>query len=327
MTTARITHSVNEAADCLREGGVVAIPTETVYGLAGDARNETAIQKIFAIKGRPANHPLIVHFATAEEAFEWTVEINESARKLAKAFWPGPLSLVLRKQKWVSDSLTAGQATVAVRVPAHPIAHQLLVEFRGALAAPSANRFTKVSPTSTAHVMHDLSDRLELILEGGNCEIGIESTIIDCSQPDPVLLRPGYVTVEELEAVLGKPIFFKNSAGTLSPGQHAIHYAPEADLFLVNNSDIANVARKFSATGKQVLVISSQPMSPSIPAAHWLIPADPKEFARRIYGLLREADAAKFDVVLTQFPSAQGIGLALADRLRRAAKPLPETIL
>jgi L-threonylcarbamoyladenylate synthase len=324
MTTARITHSVNEAADCLRLGGVVAIPTETVYGLAGDALNETAIQKIFAIKGRPTNHPLIVHFATAEKAFEWAAEVNDSARTLAKAFWPGPLSLVLRKQSWVSDSLTAGQATVAVRVPAHPVAHQLLVEFQGALAAPSANRFTKISPTSTAHVMHDLGDRLELILEGGNCEIGIESTIIDCSQPDPVLLRPGYVTVEELEAVLGKPILFKNAAGTLSPGQHAIHYAPEADLFLLKDHEIADVARRLSAGGKQVLVISSQPILPSVPVVHWMIPADPKEYARRIYGLLREADAGGFDVILTPMPDTHGIGLALADRLRRAAKSLHE---
>jgi L-threonylcarbamoyladenylate synthase len=324
MNETRITRSVIEASDCLRKGSVVAIPTETVYGLAGDARNETAIQKIFAIKGRPTNHPLIVHFATAKEAFEWAVEVNDSARKLAEAFWPGPLSLVLRKQPWVSDSLTAGQATVAVRVPAHAVAHQLLVEFRGALAAPSANRFTKVSPTSTAHVMHDLGDRLELILEGGNCEIGIESTIIDCSQPDPVLLRPGYITVEELEAVLGKPIFFKNAAGTLSPGQHAIHYAPEADLFLVKDSEIADMARKLSADGKQVLVISSQPISPSIPAVHWMIPADPKEYARRIYGLMREADASRFDVILTPMPDTQGIGLALADRLRRAAKSFHE---
>ncbi len=324
MNGAQITRSVAEAAVYLRAGNVVAIPTETVYGLAGDAQNELAIQKIFEIKGRPANHPLIVHFATTEEAFGWGVEIKESARMLAKAFWPGPLSLVLRKQSWVSDLLTAGQPTVAVRVPSHPVAHQLLVEFQGALAAPSANRFTKVSPTSTRHVIHDLGDRLELILEGGPCEVGIESTIIDCSQPEPVLLRPGYVTIEEMESVLQKPLLFQNAAGTLSPGQHAIHYAPEADLFLVSENEIADVATKFSALGKQVLVISSNPISSTAAAAHWEIPEDPKEFARRIYGMLREADAAQFDVVLTTMPVNHGVGMALADRLRRAAKSLPE---
>lgn len=317
----QITTSVAEAATALQAGQAVAIPTETVYGLAGDATNEQALAAIFNIKGRPRNHPLIVHCVDAASAFRLARDVPQVARDLAARFWPGPLTLVLDKQPQVSTTVTAGQDTVAVRVPSHPLTLQLLEQFPAGLAAPSANRYTKVSPTTAQHVARDLGERVALILDGGPCEIGIESTIVDCTQDPPVLLRAGYVTVEEIEALLGYPLMMRNAAGTLSPGQQAIHYAPEAQVFLTELDDLQRTVDRLTAAERSLLVIS--PVAPIVRnelVTWWRIPEDHAEFARRIYGCLREADAVGFPRVLIVRPESTGIGRAIIDRLEKAAK-------
>ena len=190
---------VRRAAQILRAGGLVAFPTETVYGLGADASSEKAVARLYEVKRRPADHPVIVHFGSADQAFEWASEVPEGARALAKKFWPGPLTLVLKRSKVARDFVTGGQRTVGLRVPSHPVAQQLLREFSGAIAAPSANRFGMVSPTTSAHVREDLGKDVELVLEGGASEVGIESTIVDLSSGYAVLLRPGHVRTDELE--------------------------------------------------------------------------------------------------------------------------------
>jgi L-threonylcarbamoyladenylate synthase len=321
MNAPRITTSIAEAVDALRDGQVVAIPTETVYGLAADATNEAALGQIYELKGRPRHHPLIVHFASMDLAWESGREISDVARRLARRFWPGPLTLIVRKQPWIPPIITANQDSLALRVPSHPVAQELLQNFPRGLAAPSANRFTKVSPTTARHVAQDLAGRLGLILDGGACEIGIESTILDCTQVPPVLLRPGYVTVEELEDLLGTRLMFRNAAGTLSPGQHAVHYAPDADVYLATQENLEQQISLVSREASGVLVIAPEAPLVASPITWWAIPADHAEFAKRIYGYLREADGAGFKTVVIATPNEQGIGRAIIDRLVKAAKP------
>lgn len=320
MTRPRITRSIEEVIAALRDGQVVAIPTETVYGLAADATNECALELIYEVKGRPRRNPLIVHFASKELAWKAGSEIPDTARRLANRFWPGPLTLIIRKQAAVSPIITAGQETVAVRVPSHPVALELLKFFPRGLAAPSANRYTKVSPTTAEHVVKDLEGRLDLVLDGGACAIGIESTIVDCTQPQPVLLRPGYITVEELEQTLGIPVMFRNVGGTLSPGQHAVHYAPDAKVHLSEPDKIDHLIAGLRDRGEAPLVISAQTPHLGTSVTWWQIPDDPAEFARRIYGYLREADAVGFKTVVIATPNQDGIGRAILDRLEKAAQ-------
>ncbi|MGA7985694.1 MAG: L-threonylcarbamoyladenylate synthase, partial [Burkholderiales bacterium] len=196
---------LRRAAEILRAGGLVAFPTETVYGLGADASSEAALNRLYALKRRPADHPVIVHFASAEDAFTWAREVPEAARRLAARFWPGPLTLILRRAQHAGDFVTGGQDTIGLRVPSHPVAHALLREFGGAIAAPSANRFGRVSPTRAEHVRADLGRDVELVLDGGDSEVGIESTIVDLSRGRAVLLRPGAISAAALEAALGAP--------------------------------------------------------------------------------------------------------------------------
>ena len=197
---------IAQASGVLKAGGLVAFPTETVYGLGADASNAQAVARIFAVKGRPRNHPLIVHLASADDLATWAVDVSEDARQLARAFWPGPLTLILKRAESVLDAVTGEQDTVAVRVPSHPKALALLEAFGGGIAAPSANKFGRISPTTPDHVRLDLGQEVDLVLDGGACEIGIESTIVDCSGERPRLLRPGKITATEIEALLGEPL-------------------------------------------------------------------------------------------------------------------------
>src|SRR6056297_3493256 len=223
--------AIAAAARLLREGGVVAIPTETVYGLGAAAMNPAAVRRVFAIKGRPASHPLIVHLDSAEALPEWAREIPDAAWVLAEHFWPGPLTLVLPRQPQVPDDVTGGQDSVALRVPAQPVARELIAA-AGALAAPSANRFGRVSPTTAAHVLAELGDDVDMILDAGPCRVGLESTILSLIGDAPALLRPGGVTVAELEAVLGRPVA-PPPQDLRAPGRLASHYAPATPLELV----------------------------------------------------------------------------------------------
>ncbi|MFO0903484.1 MAG: L-threonylcarbamoyladenylate synthase [Pirellulales bacterium] len=312
-----------KAAALLHAGRLVAFPTETVYGLGADAANPTAVARIFQAKGRPADHPLIVHLADAQQLDDWARDIPDYARRLAAAFWPGPLTLILPRQPHVSDVVTGGLDTVGLRVPSHPVAHALLVAFGGGIAAPSANRFGRVSPTRAQHVLDELRGAVEMILDGGPCSVGVESTIVDATGPAPVVLRPGGVTREAIERVLGIACGEPTEASPRAPGRLKSHYAPEATVELVPRGGLAKHAAVELAAGRRVAVLA--PSAADLPVDERLLfirlPADVEAQARELYLALREVDRARCDVALVELPDEKGLGTAVADRLRKAAAP------
>ncbi|MCX7164998.1 MAG: L-threonylcarbamoyladenylate synthase [Rhodocyclales bacterium] len=322
-------NDVARAAGLLRAGELVAFPTETVYGLGADASNPLAIAKIFAAKGRPADHPLIVHLPDASHLERWAVDIPEAARELAAAFWPGPLTLILKRHPSVLDAVTGGQDTVGLRVPNHPLALQLLREFDGTnggangggLAAPSANRFGHVSPTTAAHVSEELGDAVALILDGGPCAVGIESTILDLSGGEPRILRPGMLDATVIGAVLGRvPAFGGDQDAPRVSGSLEAHYAPRTPLQLVATAELATTARKALVAGQRIAVLAAQPLIPEHQNLVWRrASAKPAQFAHDLYARLRELDALRCDLILVAAPPADEVWRAVADRLRRAA--------
>ena len=318
--------AIRRAADVLRRGGLVAMPTETVYGLAAAAESAAAVRAMFAAKGRPADHPVIVHLAEAAQVDDFAAEVPAAARKLAAAFWPGPLTLVLRRGERVSDLVTGGLATVGLRVPAHPAAQALLREFGGPLAAPSANRFGRVSPTTAEHVLADLAGRVDLILDAGACEIGLESTIVDCSGADGVsVLRPGAITAEQIAAAVQSPLAAPAAAPRVS-GSLPSHYAPRARVEIVAIDGLLARAELLAAGGEKVALLTTErlPNSPAAAAGKIVllpIPSDETAWARNLYAQLRQVDELGCDVALATLPTSAGLGAAIADRLRRAAGP------
>ena len=311
--------SLNEiirAAAILRSGGLVAFPTETVYGLGADASNAQALARLYAAKRRPADHPVIVHFDGAERAFTWARDVPESARTLARRFWPGPLTLILKRSELARDFITGGQDNVGVRVPAHPVAHELLVAFGGGIAAPSANRFGFVSPTTAAHVRADLGGDVDLVLEGGPSEVGIESTIVDLSGAKPVLLRPGKITAAEIEAALGQAVAEKSRDAPRHSGGLERHYAPRTPARLVPGYQLD---REIARLKDKVAVLAFS--RPDERVDYWLrMPRDPAAYAQRLYAALRELDAAQCEAILIEAPSPAPEWGAVLDRLRRACE-------
>jgi L-threonylcarbamoyladenylate synthase len=319
--------AIDRAVAVLRSGGLVAFPTETVYGLGADAENIDAVARVFAVKGRPPTHPLILHIASADVLHEWVAEVPDAARILAARFWPGPLTVVLRRSPRVPLAVTGGLETIAVRVPAHPTALALLGAFRGGLAAPSANRFGSVSPTSALHVKADLGNDVDLVLDGGPCGVGVESTIVDLTGSAPVVLRPGGVSREDLEDALGIPIATIAGATPVRvPGSHPSHYAPRAEVRIADRSGMTREAEAGLAQGRRVgLLLPFGPFGEAAPTLEGLtvlrVPQAATDFARTLYGLLREFDEQGCDLVIVSLPDEAGIGAAIADRLRRAASP------
>lgn len=310
---------IAEAVRILRAGGLVAFPTETVYGLGADASKRKAVKRIFEAKGRPANHPLIVHLAGAGELDRWARDIPESARQLAERFWPGPLTLVLKRAAKVLDVVTGGQDTVGLRVPAHPVAQALLRAFGGGIAAPSANRFGRVSATTAQHVREELGDRLDLILDGGACAVGIESTILDLSTGAPVLLRPGRITVDELTVFLHVPVARANTGSPRAPGGLAAHYAPQLPLRLVSRPMLDAMVREEAARGP-VAVLARHPRPPSSTATVWVsAPLDVESYAHHLYAALRQLDRSSCASILVEAPPETVDWSAVRDRLGRAA--------
>lgn len=302
---------IAEAARLLRDGRLVAFPTETVYGLGADARNDHAVARVFAAKGRPAFNPLIAHVADAEAA-RALVHWSDEAEALASRFWPGPLTLVLRLRKaaGISALATAGLETLALRVPAHPVARALLHAFGGPVAAPSANPSGRVSPTTAAHVRAGLPGRIDAVLDGGRCDVGIESTIIGLAGREPVLLRPGGCDVEALEAALGRPLAMP-SGDVTAPGQLASHYAPGAPVRLRARSK--RPGERFLGFG------------PTPEADLNLSPAgDLVEAAANLFAMLHEIDDGGSPIAVAPIPQ-RGLGRAINDRLGRAAAPRDET--
>ncbi|GCE00846.1 L-threonylcarbamoyladenylate synthase [Embleya hyalina] len=316
---------IEKAAGVLRGGGLVAIPTETVYGLGADAEDPAAIARIFRVKGRPPSHPLIVHIGGAEQLDEWVEDVPRAARLLAEHFWPGPLTLVLRRGPRVPLEATGGLETVAVRVPDHPVALALLSAFGGGVTAPSANRFGAVSPTTADHVRAELGDAVDFVLDGGPCEVGVESTIVDVTGDAPSILRPGGVTREDLEAVLGCPLAVPSTSRVRVPGRHPSHYAPRARVVLVEPEKVVSEAEPAQELGHRVGVLLPAAFAGAEVKAHAVVtvPDSMAAYARGLYGFLRELDRQGCDLIVASLPVEEGLGLAIANRLRRAAGPRP----
>jgi len=326
------------AVATLRAGGVVAFPTETVYGLGADATRPEALERVYALKGRPRSHPLIVHLPDANAARAWAIAWPEGALRLAASFWPGPLTLVLPRSSIAPDAVTGGQDTVALRVPSHPVARALLRAFGGAIAAPSANRYGHVSPTRAAHVREEFGDTVPVVLDGGDCEVGLESTIVACLGGRLVLLRPGAITPGALrEAADGLPLIVGPAgpdadtanatapepapALPRTPGSTPAHYAPRTPLSLVEGVHIAAGARARAASGLRVGVLARRAAPAGLPPAiHWLAAApDAARFGHDLYAQLRDLDRLGLHHLLVEHVPAGEAWDAARDRLARAA--------
>lgn len=308
---------VLDAAAVLERGGLVAFPTETVYGLGADAADPVAVARIFEVKGRPADHPLIVHVCGTEEMDRWAESVPASARRLAEVLWPGPLTVIMRRADHVPAVVAGGWPTIALRAPAHPLAQALLEAFGRGVAAPSANRFGRVSPTTADDVRADLGADVDLILDGGPCRVGIESTIVDCTADEVAVLRPGGIPLELLEDVLGVPVAVRAAGGPAAPGTLDAHYSPRARVVVAATVDEA-LDRAASAPGRVGLLLPSPADVPST-VALLVADDDPAGYARVLYARLRQADHLGLDVLVAVGPAEDGVGVAVADRLRRAA--------
>ncbi|MBP9726827.1 MAG: threonylcarbamoyl-AMP synthase [Gammaproteobacteria bacterium] len=333
---------IDQAADCLKKGGLVAMPTETVYGLAADASNDAAVRKIFAAKGRPADHPLIVHIASIKELPHWAIEIPDYAFKLAEQYWPGPMTLILKKQAHVLDSVTGRQNTVGIRIPQHTVAQQLLKAFGGGLAAPSANRFGQISPTSAAHVQKHLGDVVDIILDGGNCGIGIESTIIDCSGDSPRILRPGMITETMLKDTIGlgaslrwHDTLDKTPESPRVSGELPSHYAPQTLTRLLDAKTIDNILTNTET--KNIVILSSRKpiihhiklydsrvphrspyIDPNI--CSWIVmPTEPYAYAHHLYQQLHFADSLHCQEILIEHVPDAPEWIGILDRITKAS--------
>lgn len=305
---------------------MVAFPTETVYGLGADASNPAAVAKIFAAKGRPQDHPLIVHLGSIGLLPLWAGEIPASAHKLAAAFWPGPLTLILKRAAGVPDCVTGGQDTVGLRIPGHPVALELLKAFAGeeggrrfsGVAAPSANKFGRISPTTAKHVRAELGDAVDWVLDGGECAVGIESTIVDLSRGRAVLLRPGQITPAQIAAVLGAEVESPDAAAPRAPGALDSHYAPRAPLHLVPAAELA--AKLASLRGKKLAVLARAEAPAGLKDVSWqTAPRAVAGYAHELYASLRRLDDLGCDLILVEAPPAAPEWQGVNDRLRRAS--------
>lgn len=325
---------LKEASAVIRSGGLVAFPTETVYGLGGDAANPEASRKIYAAKGRPSDNPLIVHIADFSQLRNIVAEVPQEAEKLAEAFWPGPLTMILCKNEVIPYETTGGLDTVAIRMPSHPVARAFLQDSGCMIAAPSANTSGRPSPTTAQHVWEDLHGKIEILLDGGPVGIGIESTIVDLSEERPMILRPGFITQEMLSAVLGDVgvdpgLVSENSKQPpKAPGMRYRHYAPKADLTLVEGtmeeviSKINALTREAQAMGKSVGVLATEENKDRYVADHVIVIGqrrDEAEIARHLFDVLRQFDDLQVDLIYSESFVAAGVGQAIMNRLLKAA--------
>jgi L-threonylcarbamoyladenylate synthase len=308
-------HDLSTAVNLLRAGEIVALPFETVYGLAADATNSAALRAIFRAKGRPADHPLIVHLANAGQLPDWAAEVPEAAWRLASAFWPGPLTMVLPAEQMVSPLVTGGQTTVALRVPAHPVVQSVLQQLGRGLAAPSANLFGQISPTTAAHVRRQLAGKIAAVVDGGPCPVGIESTIVDLSGEHPRILRPGAITAE---MILHQVPLADTTAAVVPrvPGALASHYAPRTPCYRIP-ADLSESPFPGHRTG----LLAQRPANWPV-TKFWSMPLQPEDYARLLYAALHEADASSCDILLIALPPDEPAWVAIHDRLCRATQSL-----
>jgi L-threonylcarbamoyladenylate synthase len=304
--------------EALRAGDLVVFPTETVYGLGANASDPAAVRKIFQVKGRPADHPVIVHLDNPRYLHRWVSNMPAAAEKLAARFWPGPLTLILPKAEKVNDIVTGGQDSIGIRVPSHPIAQQLLTAFGGGIAAPSANRFGRLSPTKPEHVRDELGTAIEVILDGGESPIGLESTIVSCLGNEARLLRPGFITRSQLEQVVGKL-----AVGGVVPrvsGDRRLHYAPSTPLAIVASDDLERYAGEFVARQEKVAVLAMRPPLDTQRNMTWINAGKkPDAYAHNLYNHLRTLDSAGCARILVQELPADERWAAILDRLQRAS--------
>lgn len=307
---------IQKAVVLLKQGQLIGLPTETVYGLAGDATNEAAIKKIFQAKGRPADHPLIVHIGTLTEIHQWAKDISPEAHLLMQKFWPGPLTLILNKQPEVSLLLTGNQDSVGLRMPNHPMALEVLQTFGGALAAPSANQFGHISPTSPEDVLEELDDHVSLVLPGGPTKIGIESTIVDARSENFSILRQGAITKDMLEQVLGHKVSLKNASQELRvSGNLPSHYAPYTPLIVLDKEALEKLATQHQ---KSIVLAYSKVNLPKTALTIYM-PKTPEAYAHELYAQLRQADHKKTGLIIVEAPPTGGLWDAINDRLQRAS--------
>ncbi len=323
--------AIDQAVDLLRQGRLVAFPTETVYGLGADASNPDAVLRIFLAKGRPVDHPLIVHIPNVASLDAWALSVPESAQQLAAHFWPGPLALILKKRPKVPLEVTGGQDTVGLRIPDHPIALRLLQAFGGGIAAPSANRFCRISPTHARHVQEELGDAVDMILDGGACQVGVESTIVDLSGSQPKLLRPGHITRDQIEAVLQTQLLLTPQVAQAdamqirAPGMMAIHYAPITPALLCSATSLAAIIADLIKQGKKIglLTCHTDLSNDSHLGAVIRMPAQADAYARVLYSSLRELDSLHLDLILVEQPPQTELWRAINDRLTKATGVYP----
>lgn len=319
---------IKQAAAILREGGIVAFPTETVYGLGARVFDPSAISRIYQIKGRPNDNPLIVHIADKNQLLLLASSIPEKADALIQQFWPGPLTLVLKKSETVPAMVSANLETVAIRMPNHPVALALLNALNEPIAAPSANRSGRVSPTCAAHVRESLGNNIDFILDGGPCTVGLESTVLDLTSDPPTLLRPGAITMEAIEAVIGPIVLFQNSTQTAaSPGINHSHYQPACSVVLVDQYALHIALGDHLRSEKRLGMISfqngqralrGQEMDRSL-FAYTRVMTDLSDYARNLFAAFHEAEEANVEILLVEKVIKTGLGLAIMDRLERAA--------
>jgi len=318
---------IRQAALILESGGLVAFPTETVYGLGADAENPAAIAKIYAVKGRPSDHPVIVHLAPEADILYWAEDVPEAARKLIDAFWPGPLTLILRRAAHIPDAVSGGQDSIGLRCPSHPVAQALLRAFKngkGGVAAPSANRFGHVSPTTAQHVRDEFGENANIgaILDGGQSEVGIESTILDLSRWDShgsVLLRPGHISAERIAEVIGVSPKAQDAAAPRASGTLDAHYAPRTPVALVTPEQLDATLKQLKGLGKRIALMQYSARDLADTVAHFLLPASHAGYAHDLYAALRALDAANADMILVEMPPVDPAWQGVNDRLRRAA--------
>lgn len=322
---------IRQAATILTNGGLVAFPTETVYGLGGDAENPTAVAAIYQAKGRPANHPVIVHLSPEADLNHWVKEVPEEAKKLIAAFWPGSLTLILKRANNIPDAVSGGQDTIGIRCPSHPVAQALLRAFKngqGGIAAPSANKFGRVSPTTAEHVREEFADELkqggliEMVLEGEQSEVGIESTILDLSRLEthgPVLLRPGHICIDELAAVLGTTPAAPDENAPRASGTLEAHYAPSTPVVVVQSEQLANTIQQLQNANKKVAVLNYGNALKDNLVTEICLPAHAAKYAHELYASLRKLDSANADVILVQAVPDTTDWQGVRDRIRRAA--------
>ena len=320
--------SLQVAARILREGGLVGIPTETVYGLAANALDGRAVAKIFAAKGRPQDNPLIVHIAEFDQIYPLVREVPEQAKRLAQAFWPGPLTMILPKSDLIPNEVSAGLDTVAVRFPSHPAARALIREAGIPLAAPSANTSGRPSPTAAEHVMHDLHGKIEAVLDAGPCGVGVESTVVTLAVNPPKLLRPGGITLEQLRSVLGKvemddAVLHPLAEGrkVSSPGMKYKHYSPKANVIILEGPYDAykNYVNSHVTNGAAALCYNGEEREILVPCVCYGGETDYEEQARELFDALRKLDEMQAETVYARCPEPKGVGLAVYNRLIRAA--------